>query len=175
MREDGCYYAWKFVACHCANMSSQIEGIDFDQPYSPIAHADSFRINISIADMYRLTARILDVSNEFKNKFFPFHERGCVNPTHYYIDWFGISYPNVPLNRDDGQFYIQCMDIIQGKKPDQRKWNRLLDAVVTMVKYNRSKIDHDIYIKVFSDGKVSYITVSTNDFLNTTNNETEFP
>ena len=30
-------------------------------------------------------------------------------------------------------------------------------------------------MKVFSDVTVSYITVSTDDFINTTNNETEFP
>ena len=34
---------------------------------------------------------------------------------------------------------------------------------------------HDIYIKFFTDGTVSYIKVSTDDFLNTTNNETAFP
>ena len=36
------------------------------------------------------------------------------------------------------------------------------------------KIDNSIYIKVFSEGSVSYLTVSTDDVLDTTNNETEF-
>ena len=52
----------------------------------------------------RLTARILDVSNEFQNKNVPIHERVCVSPPPYYLDWFERSYPNVPLNRDDGPF-----------------------------------------------------------------------
>ena len=65
IKEGGCYDAWKFVACHCANGSSQIKDIDFDQSHSPVAHSDSFRINISIASMHRLTASILDVSNAF--------------------------------------------------------------------------------------------------------------
>ena len=47
--------------------------------------------------------------------------------------------------------------------------------MVTIIKYKKSKIDHDIYIKVFTDGTVSYLTVSTDDVLNTTNNKTEFP
>ena len=38
--------------------------------------------------------------------------------------------------------------------------------MVTILKYNKSTI------KVFSDGTVSYCTVSTDDVLNTTNNET---
>ena len=61
-------------ARHCANGSSQIKGIGFYPSYSPVAHADSFRINIAIASMHRLTARILDVSNEFQNTNVPIHE-----------------------------------------------------------------------------------------------------
>ena len=48
--------------------------------------------------MHILTARILDVSNEFHNKNVTIHERVCVSPQKYYIDWFEISYPTVPLN-----------------------------------------------------------------------------
>ena len=51
-----------------------------------------------------LTARILDVSNAFQNTNVPIHERVCVSPPPYYLDWFKISYPNVPINRDDGPF-----------------------------------------------------------------------
>ena len=47
--------------------------------------------------------------------------------------------------------------------------------MVTILKYNKSKIYHAIYIKFLSDVTVSYITVSTDDALNTTNNETTFP
>ena len=47
--------------------------------------------------------------------------------------------------------------------------------MVTTIKYKNSTIDHAIYIKVFIDGTVSYITVSTDDVLNTTNNENKFP
>ena len=60
------------------------------------------------------------------------------------------------------------------KNPSVRQCNRLLDAVVKNIKYKKSKIDHAIHIKVFTDGTVSYITVSTDDALNITNNETAF-
>ena len=70
---------------------------------------------------------------------------------------------------------IQCMNRIQGTKPAGRQWNRLLDAVVTILEYTKSTIDHDIYIKFFDYGTVYYLTVSTDDVLNTTNNENAFP
>ena len=125
--------------------------------------------------MHRLTARILDVSNAFKNTNVTIHERFCVSQPPYYLDWFEISYPNVTLNRDDGPFCIQCTNVIKGTNPSGRQCNRLLDAVVTILKYKKRTIDHAIYINVFNDGTVSYLTVSTDDVLNTTNNENAFP
>ena len=62
------------------------------------------------------------------------------------------------------------MDGIQGTKPDEQQWVILLDAVVTILKYKKSTIDHTIYIKVFSGITLSYITVSNYDVLNTTTN-----
>ena len=73
IQEGDCSDAWKFVAHHYANGSSQIKGIGFDQSYSPVAHADSLRMNIAIASIHILTARILDVSHAFQNTNFPIH------------------------------------------------------------------------------------------------------
>ena len=47
--------------------------------------------------------------------------------------------------------------------------------MVTILKYKKNTIDHAIYTKVISDGTVSYLKVSTDDVLKTTNNETAFP
>ena len=85
-------------SCHFANGSSQTKGIDFDHSYSPMVHDDSFRINISIADMHILTARILDRSNSFQNINVPIHERFYVRPPPCYLDCFENSYLNLNLN-----------------------------------------------------------------------------
>ena len=58
----------------------------FYQSYSPVAHSESIRINIAIASMHRLTARILDVSNAIQNTNVPIHEIVCVSPPTYYLD-----------------------------------------------------------------------------------------
>ena len=67
--------------------------------------------------MHGLTARILDVSNSFQNKNVTIHEILCVSPPPYYLEWFEISYPNFPLNRDESPFFLRQMNGIQGKKP----------------------------------------------------------
>ena len=66
------------------------------------------------------------------------------------------------------------MNVIQGTKKFRQQWNQLLDAVVTIFRYKKITIDRAIYIKVLSDGNVSYLTVYTGDVLNTNNNETFF-
>ena len=93
-KEGDCSDAWKFVARHCANGSFNIKVIDIYQSYIQVAHAESFRIKISIASMHRLTARILDVSYAFQNTNIPIHDRVCVSPPPYYLDWFERSHPN---------------------------------------------------------------------------------
>ena len=60
-------------------------------------------------------------------------------------------------------------------KTSWKKWNRLLDAVVPILKYKKITICHAIYINVFTDRTVSYLAVSNENVLNTTNNETAFP
>ena len=62
------------------------------------------------------------------------------------------------------------MNGIQGTKPAGQQWNRILDAVVTIIKYNKITIDNAIYIKFLSDGTVSYFIVSTGYFINTATN-----
>ena len=66
------------------------------------------------------------------------------------------------------------MNGIQGTKQAVKQWNRLLDAIVTIIKYKNITIYHSSYIKVFSNETVSYLTIYTDDVLNTTNNETAF-
>ena len=41
------------------------------------------------------------------------------------------------------------------------QWNILLCVVVIVIKYNKITIDNKIYIKLFPNGTVSYITAST--------------
>ena len=116
---DGC----NFFLRHCENGSSNIKYIGFDQSYSSVAHADSFRINITIAALHILTTRIFDVSNALHNTNVPIHERVCVSLSPYYLDWFERSYPNVHINQDEGPFCIQFMNRIQGTKPVGQQWN----------------------------------------------------
>ena len=105
IKECDCSDAWNLFACHCENGSFHINV--FDKSYGLVTHADSLRINIIIAYMHRRNDRSLYVSNEFHNTNVPIHKRVSVSPPPYYLYWFEIAYPNIPLNRHDVPLRLQ--------------------------------------------------------------------
>ena len=88
IKKGDCSDTWNFVTLHVENESYQIQGIYFDQYYSPVAHTDSSRINSTIAAMHKLTARFLDIINEFRFTNVPINEIVYISPPIYHLDWF---------------------------------------------------------------------------------------
>ena len=124
-------------------MSSHIQYIYFDQSYSPVAHSESFRINISIADIYILTYRVLYESNSFKNEKFPFMNDYV--PFHYPIMYTGLKDLTPMFLSIDMMIYFSSMHECNSRiNPSGIQFNRLHDAVITTLEYNKSTIDHDI-------------------------------
>ena len=76
--------------------------------------------------MHRHTSIIFDVINTLQSKNYPTHERVCVIPPPYYMDSFERFHPKVSLNWDDGPFFLQFMNVIQGTKSVGRQRGRLL-------------------------------------------------
>ena len=155
---------WIFVVRHCENGSCMIQVVDINQSYSPVAYFDYLRINITNTDIHRLTASIWDVSNYLQNNHFPINEIVCVSLPPYNMDWFEKYYPNFLLNWYDVPFFIQYMNGIKGLKYLEENVIWILDTVVTINKYNKITIYHAIYIKVFYDETVSYLTVVDGPF-----------
>ena len=107
----------EIFARHCAHRCSHIQGAGFGKCYGPVGHAESFIIYISIPGMHRLTTNILDVSNVLQNTNSPIRLIFSVSPPPYYLEWLELFYPNVTLILDDGSFFLQCINVIQGTKP----------------------------------------------------------
>ena len=62
------------------------------------------------------------------------------------------------------------MNVIQGTNLVGRQCVVLLDYAVNIIVYKRSIIGHAIYVKLFSNGTISFLTVLIDAFLGTTNN-----
>ena len=95
---------------------------------------------------------------------------------HYHIIWNGLKILPQCSSQLIWRSILSSMHECNSRnKTIWKKCNQLLDSVFKIIKYNKSTIHHAIYIKVLSDGKVSYLTVSTDDVIKTTKNDIEFP
>ena len=119
--------------------------------------------------IHRLITRVLYVRNDFQNKNVPVKEIFFITPYPYYLDLSDKSYPNFPLNRDNGSLCLKRINRMQVTKSTGQQLNRLLYDVVKILAYNKVTINHDIYVKLFFIGVVSYLTVSTNGVFSTNN------
>ena len=43
---------------HCANGSSQVQGVDFDKYYIPVVYVDPFSINVAISEIHRIYGKV---------------------------------------------------------------------------------------------------------------------
>ena len=75
-----------------------IQAVDINQSYSPVAHSDYLRINITITDIHIQTSRIWDVRNDFQNKHFHINKIVCVSLPPYDMDWSEHYLPDFLLN-----------------------------------------------------------------------------
>ena len=91
---------------------------------------------------------------------------------HHPIIYTGLKYitPMLFSIGIEVHFFFGALMEFRGVEPAVQQWNRLLDAVVTIMTYKKSTVGNSIYIKLLSYVNVSYLTVSTDYFLNTTNN-----
>jgi hypothetical protein len=159
---------WQFITRHCANGSSMIRGIDFQESYSAVALASSVRISISIAAAENMIMAIIDVKNAFQNTMIPEDQRQHLSLPPYYISWFRRKYPTVTIEEaPDGRYCIQTINAIQGTKPAGRQWNDVLTTVLTTLKSQRNHIDHGVFLFTSKDGKQKILLffISTDDFL----------
>ena len=66
------------------------------------------------------------------------------------------------------------MNTIEVTKPRVRQCNRLLDATIKIIDNRKIKINHSIYVKIFSNDNLSDLTLSTDNVINISNNDEEF-
>ena len=66
------------------------------------------------------------------------------------------------------------MNTIEVTKPRGLQCNRLLDDTIKIIDNKKIKINHSIYVKIFSNDNLSDLTLSTDNVINISNNDEEF-
>ena len=82
----------------------------------------------------------------------------------YYVEWFKLRYPNMPLPDGKVQLVIRLFNVCQGSVDAGMKWNQLLNKVMGKLGIHRSMRDLAVYSRKI-DGAMGILNVSTDDIL----------
>ena len=81
----------------CADISSILEGVDFNVSYAPVAGIFSLCITTAIASEEGLIIFVLDISNTFQNNIPPNPAKIVYQSLpHIYLEWSKIKLPKHP-------------------------------------------------------------------------------
>ncbi|KAK9873685.1 hypothetical protein WA026_023685 [Henosepilachna vigintioctopunctata] len=137
---------------------SQKSGIDFNETFSPVVRHSSLRLLIAMSVQLNLKIIHLDVMTAFLN--------GELNETIFMKQPEGFQ-----VSKDINKF-CKLNKAIYGLKQASRAWNMKVNKVLTDIGYERSKIEHCIYVKS-KDNLLTIIALYVDDFFVFTNDVSE--
>jgi hypothetical protein len=136
---------------------SQIQGIDYEETFSPVAMFKSIRIMIAIAAFHDYEIWQLDVKTAFLN--------GKLDEDVYMIQPQGFEDPN------NSEKVCKLEKAIYGLKQASRSWNKRFDEEVKTLGFIQSKEEPCVYKKV-SGSHVLFLILYVDDILLMGNNIT---
>ncbi len=138
----------------CARGFSQVEGLDFDQTYSPVAAFRSLRLVFALSVKYRLKLHQLDVVAAFLNGVLD-HE----------------IFMRQPKGFDDGTGRVCLLKkAIYGLKQSSRLWNADLHKTLSDLNFKSLRSDPCLYL-CRRNGSIMLLLVYVDDILIATNSE----
>ncbi|KAK1558510.1 hypothetical protein Q3G72_003173 [Acer saccharum] len=116
---------------------SQIEGIDFEETFAPIARLESIRLLLSISCVHKFKLHQMDVKSAFLNGFL--QEEVFVEQPKGFVD---AHHPN--------HFY-RLKKALYGLKQEPRAWYERLTQFLVDNNYIRGSVDKTLFIKRDND------------------------
>ena len=126
---------------------TQIEGVDYDEIFVPVAKLSSLQAILAIAAEYNLEVHQMDIKSTYLNG--ELEEEIFMEP---------------PLSFDipDGMV-LRLIKAIYGTKQEGCVWYNNIRTTLKTMGYTCTESDHAIFIH-FQDGKVSIIALYVDDF-----------
>jgi len=113
---------------------SQVEGIDYEETFSPVARYESFRILMALAAKSNWEIHQMDVKTAFLNG--DLNEEIYMEHPEGFKTQKGIEGTALKLNK-----------AIYGLKQASRQWNKKIDDTLRHLQFKRLQSDHGVYIK----------------------------
>ncbi|CAL2256156.1 unnamed protein product [Prunus armeniaca] len=112
---------------------TQVEGLDFDETFAPVARLESVRLLLAIACHLRFKLHQMDVKSTFLN--------GVLQEEVYVEQPIGFKYPYNP----DNVYHLR--KALYGLKQAPRAWYDLLSSYLLNKWYVRGAIDKTLFVK----------------------------
>ena len=109
---------------------SQIEGIDFEETFAPVAKLNTIRMIISVATKYHWKIQQLDVKSAFLN--------GDLKEVY-------LVQPEGFVKKGEEHLVCRLKKALYGLKQAPRSWYEKIDSFFLMHGYERSKNDPNLY------------------------------
>jgi transposase InsO family protein len=129
---------------------SQIQGIDYDETFSPVAMFKSIRIMLAIAAFYDYEIWQMDVKTAFLN--------GKLDEDVY------MKQPQGLENASNSKKVCKLQKAIYGLKQASRSWNKRFDEEVKRLGFIQSKEEPCVYKKI-SGSNIQFLILYVDDIL----------
>ena len=116
---------------------SQKEGIDYEETFSPIAKYTSIRTIMALDSMMKWDLHQMDVNTTFLN--------GVIEEEVYIKQpqWFEV--------KDIVTHVCKLKNAMYGLNQAPRAWYGRIDSFLTSLRFTKSKVDPNLYMKVMND------------------------
>jgi hypothetical protein len=111
---------------------SQVEGVDFDETFAPVACLESIRLLLGVACILKFKLFQMDVKSSFLN--------GYLNEEVYVEQPKGVTDPNLP------QHVYRLKKALYGLKQALRAWYERLTVFLTDNGYRKGGIDKTLFV-----------------------------
>jgi len=119
---------------------TQVEGIDFDETFAPVARLESIRLLLAIACVLGFKLHQMDVKSAFLN--------GFLNEEAYVEQPKGFEDPHFPNH------VYKLKKALYGLKQAPRAWYERLTSFLVEKGYKRGGVDKTLFIKHFKTGMI---------------------
>jgi transposase InsO family protein len=154
-KRDGQGNITRYKARLVAQGFAQLEGIDYEETFAPVAKFTSIRTALALAAHYDWHVEQMDVKSAFLN--------GVLEEEIYMRQPPGFLV-------GDGEIYVCRMQrALYGLKQAPRVWNQTINEFLLNLGFIRSEADHCVYSRV-RRGSIIIIILYVDDTLHFTNN-----
>jgi hypothetical protein len=129
---------------------AQIEGIDFEKTYAPVARMEAIRLLLAYACSKNVKVYQMDVKSAFLNG--ELEEEVYIEQT----EGFQLS--------ENTDYVCKLKKALYGLKQDPRAWYSRLDKYLQQARFRKGSADSNLYIKV-SQGNILLIEIYVDDII----------